>query len=54
LCCEGEKQTTPGRGRGYRYGCLIRNTISRRGGDEKKLFTDLPEAISNLAECGWK
>jgi DNA polymerase III alpha subunit len=29
--------------------CLIRNTISRQGGDEK-LFTDLPEAIWNLAE----
>jgi DNA polymerase-3 subunit alpha len=28
---------------------LIRNTISRRGGDEK-LFTDLPESISNLSE----
>jgi hypothetical protein len=27
--------------------CLIRNTISRQGGDEK-LFTDLPEAIWNL------
>jgi DNA polymerase-3 subunit alpha len=48
--CEGEKQTTPiGRGRGYRTVCLIRNTISRQGGDEK-LFTDLPEAIWNLAE----
>jgi DNA polymerase-3 subunit alpha len=32
----------------YRF-CLIRNTISRQGGDEK-LFTDLPEAIWNLAE----
>jgi DNA polymerase III alpha subunit len=28
--------------------CLIRNTISRQGRDE--LFTDLPEAIWNLAE----
>jgi DNA polymerase-3 subunit alpha len=32
LCVrEGEKQTTIGRGRGYRAVCLIRNTISRQG-----------------------
>jgi DNA polymerase-3 subunit alpha len=50
LCVrEGEKQTTIGRGRGYLRFCLIRNTISRQGGDEK-LFTDLPEAIWNLSE----
>jgi DNA polymerase-3 subunit alpha len=29
--------------------CLIRNTISRQE-EMKKLFTDLPEAIWNLAE----
>jgi DNA polymerase-3 subunit alpha len=46
---EGEKQTTPiGRGRGYRYGLLIRILFQDRE-ERKKLFTDLPEAIWNLA-----
>jgi DNA polymerase-3 subunit alpha len=34
----------------YRFGLLIRNTISRRE-EMKKLFTDLPESISNLRNC---
>jgi DNA polymerase-3 subunit alpha len=39
LCVrEGEKHYI-GRGRGYRFGLLIRNTISRRE-EMKKLFTD--------------
>jgi DNA polymerase-3 subunit alpha len=52
FCCvrEGEKQTTPiGRGRGYRYGLPNQEYYFKTGGDEK-LFTDLPEAIWNLAE----
>jgi DNA polymerase-3 subunit alpha len=47
---EGEKQTTPiGRGRGYRYGLPNQEYYFKTGGDEK-LFTDLPEAIWNLAK----
>jgi DNA polymerase-3 subunit alpha len=47
---EGEKQTTPiGRGRGYRYG-LPNQEYYFKTGEEMKNFTDLPEAIWNLAE----
>jgi DNA polymerase-3 subunit alpha len=52
LCVrEGEKQTTPiGRGRGYRYGLPNQEYYFKTGEEMKKLFTDLPEAIWNLAE----
>ncbi|MEY3500381.1 MAG: polymerase subunit alpha, partial [Bacteroidota bacterium] len=52
LCVrDGEKQSTPiGRGRGYRYGMPNQEYYFKSGGEMKKLFTDLPEAISNLSE----
>ncbi len=52
LCVrDGEKQTTPiGRGRGYRYGLPNQEYYFKSGEEMKKLFTDLPEAISNTAE----
>jgi DNA polymerase-3 subunit alpha len=48
--CARRKQTTPiGRGRGYRYG-LPNQEYYFKTGEEMKTFTDLPEAIWNLAE----
>ena len=52
LCVkDGEKQATPiGRGRGYRYG-MANNEYYFKGDEEmKRLFKDLPEAISNIQE----
>ena len=52
LCVrDGEKQTTPiGRGRGYRYGLPNQEYYFKSGDEMKQLFSDLPEAISNIAE----
>ena len=52
LCVrDGEKQTTPiGRGRGYRYGLPNQEYYFKSGEEMKKLFNNLPEAISNIAE----
>ncbi|NDP28024.1 MAG: DNA polymerase III subunit alpha [Flavobacterium sp.] len=52
LCVkEGEKQSTPiGRGRGYRFGLPNQEYYFKSGDEMKKLFNDLPEAISNIAE----
>lgn len=52
LCVrDGEKKTTPvGRGRGYRYGLPNQEYYFKSGDDMKKLFRDLPEAISNISE----
>jgi len=52
LCVrDGEKQTTPiGRGRGYRYGLPNQEYYFKSGEEMKKLFNDLPEAISNISE----
>ena len=49
LCVrDGEKQSTPiGRGRGYRYGLPNQEYYFKSGDEMKKLFNDLPEAISN-------
>jgi len=52
LCVrDGEKQSTPiGRGRGYRYGLPNQEYYFKTSEEMKKLFSDLPEAISNTAE----
>ena len=52
LCVrDGEKQTTPiGRGRGYRYGLPNQEYYFKSGEEMKKLFNNLPEAISNISE----
>ncbi len=52
LCVrEGEKQSTPiGRGRGYRFGLPNQEYYFKSSDEMKKLFNDLPEAISNLSE----
>ncbi|WP_395051672.1 DNA polymerase III subunit alpha [Flavobacterium sp.] len=52
LCVkEGEKQSTPiGRGRGYRYGLPNQEYYFKSGEEMKKIFNDLPEAISNISE----
>jgi DNA polymerase-3 subunit alpha len=52
LCVrDGEKQATPiGRGRGYRYGLPNQEYYFKSGDEMKKLFADLPEAISNINE----
>ncbi|MFZ4106660.1 DNA polymerase III subunit alpha, partial [Flavobacterium sp.] len=52
LCVrDGEKQSTPiGRGRGYRYGLPNQEYYFKSSEEMKKLFSDLPEAISNTAE----
>ena len=52
LCVrDGEKQTTPiGRGRGYRYGLNNQEYYFKSGEEMKKLFYDLPEAITNITE----
>ncbi len=52
LCVkDGEKQATPiGKGRGYRYGLPNNEYYFKSTEDMKKLFADLPEAISNIQE----
>ena len=52
LCVrDGEKQSTPiGRGRGYRFGLPNQEYYFKSSEDMKKLFSDLPEAISNITE----
>jgi DNA polymerase-3 subunit alpha len=52
LCVrDGEKQSTPiGRGRGYRYGLPNQEYYFKSSEEMKKLFSDLPEAISNSME----
>lgn len=56
LCVrDGEKQTTPiGRGRGYRYGLPNQEYYFKPADEMKKLFHDLPEAISNTIEIADK
>ncbi|MES2748239.1 MAG: PHP domain-containing protein, partial [Bacteroidota bacterium] len=56
LCVrDGEKQTTPiGRGRGYRFGLPNQEYYFKSGEEMKKLFHDLPEAISNTIEISDK
>ncbi|SNR14594.1 DNA polymerase III subunit alpha [Tenacibaculum jejuense] len=52
LCVkDGEKQATPkGRGRGYRYGLPNDEYYFKSTEEMKKLFADIPEAISNIQE----
>ncbi|TCP23569.1 DNA polymerase III alpha subunit [Tenacibaculum skagerrakense] len=52
LCVkDGEKQATPiGKGRGYRYGLPNEEYYFKSSEEMKKLFADLPEAISNIQE----
>ncbi|MBO3099138.1 DNA polymerase III subunit alpha [Gelidibacter pelagius] len=52
LCVkDGEKQATPiGRGRGYRYGMPNQEYYFKSSEEMKKLFKDIPEAISNIQE----
>ena len=52
LCVkDGEKQATPiGRGRGYRYGLPNQEYYFKSGDEMKKLFNDLPDAITNIQE----
>ncbi|WP_264520326.1 DNA polymerase III subunit alpha [Flavobacterium sp. N1994] len=52
LCVrDGEKQSTPiGRGRGYRYGMNNQEYYFKSGHEMKKLFHDLPEAITTTEE----
>ncbi len=52
LCVrDGEKQSTPiGRGRGYRFGLPNQEYYFKSSEEMKKLFADVPEAISNIAE----
>jgi DNA polymerase-3 subunit alpha len=52
LCVkDGEKQATPiGRGRGYRYGLPNDEYYFKSSEEMKKIFADLPEAISNIQE----
>ena len=50
LCVkEGEKQATPiGRGRGFRYGFPNQEYYLKSQEEMKKLFADIPEAITNI------
>ena len=52
LCVrDGEKQSTPiGRGRGFRYGLPNQEYYFKSSEEMKKLFADLPEAISTISE----
>ena len=52
LCVkDGEKQATPkGKGRGYRYGLPNDEYYFKSTEEMKKLFADMPEAISNIEE----
>ena len=50
LCVkEGEKQATPiGRGRGFRYGLPNQEYYFKSTNEMKRLFSDLPQAITNI------
>ncbi|WP_299398644.1 DNA polymerase III subunit alpha [uncultured Gelidibacter sp.] len=52
LCVkDGEKQSTPiGRGRGYRYGMPNQEYYFKSSEEMKRIFKDLPDAISNIQE----
>ena len=52
LCVrDGEKQATPiGRGRGYRFGLANQEYYFKSGDEMKKLFSDIPLAITTIAE----
>ncbi len=52
LCVkEGEKKSTPiGRGRGYRYGFPNDQFYFKSQAEMKEIFSDFPEAISNIKE----
>ena len=52
LCVkDGEKQATPiGRGRGYRYGLPNQEYYFKSSEEMKKLFKDIPNAITNIQE----
>jgi len=52
LCVkDGEKQATPiGRGRGYRFGMPNQEYYFKSSEEMKKLFKDLPDAISNIQD----
>ena len=52
LCVQGgEKQATPiGRGRGYRFGLPNQEYYFKNSDQIKKIFSDLPEAITNISE----
>ena len=52
LCVkDGEKQATPiGRGRGYRYGLPNQEYYFKSQEEMKKLFSDVPQAITNIAD----
>ena len=52
LCVQGgELQSKPiGRGRGYRFGLPNQEYYFKSGEQMKKLFFDLPEAITNIAD----
>lgn len=52
LCVkDGEKQATPkGKGRGYRYGLPNDEYYFKSSDEMKRLFADIPEAISNIQE----
>ena len=52
LCVrDGEKQATPiGKGRGYRFGLPNQEYYFKSSDEMKKLFNDLPEAITNISE----
>ncbi len=52
LCVkDGEKQATPiGKGRGYRYGLPNEEYYFKSTEEMKALFTDIPEAITNIQE----
>jgi DNA polymerase-3 subunit alpha len=56
LCVrDGEKKATPvGRGRGYRYGLPNHEYYFKTGDEMKKLFSDLPEAITTVSEIADK
>jgi DNA polymerase-3 subunit alpha len=52
LCVrDGEKKGTPiGRGRGYRFGLPNEEYYFKSGDEMKKIFSDIPESISNISE----
>ena len=52
LCVkEGEKQATPiGRGRGFRFGLPNQEYYFKSQSEMKKIFSDLPKAITNIEE----
>ncbi len=52
LCVkEGEKQATPiGRGRGFRFGLPNQEYYFKSQSEMKRIFSDLPQAITNIEE----